>query len=70
MDGPQPVVLLHSAELIKFRDERRTIVFTLTGGEKIEGAIRWFDEMAIHITLADRNELTIFKHAILYYQGA
>lgn len=70
MDGPQPTVLLHSAELIKFRDERRTIVFTLVGGDKIEGAIRWFDEVAIHVALADRSELTIFKHAILYYQGA
>jgi sRNA-binding regulator protein Hfq len=65
-----PQVQLHAAELIKFRDERRTLVFTLAGGEKLEGAVRWFDDSAIHIVLSDRNELTVFKHSILYYQAA
>lgn len=67
----QPHVLLHAAELIKFRDERKTLQFTLTNGATIEGAVRWFDEHAIHVvTTADRSELTLFKHAILFYRAA
>ncbi|GAB4452720.1 MAG: hypothetical protein OHK0029_04160 [Armatimonadaceae bacterium] len=64
----QPAVQLHASELIKYRDERRTLRFTLIGGETLEGAVRWFDDAAIHVVLADRNEITLFKHAILFYQ--
>jgi sRNA-binding regulator protein Hfq len=58
----------HVQELIKFRDERKPLVFTLTNGEKLEGAVRWFDDAAIHIVTPERDEMTLFRHAILYYR--
>lgn len=64
-----PHTRLHTAELIKYRDERKTLVFTLSGGDTVEGSIRWFDEEAIHVVLPDRDELTLFKHAIHYYRS-
>jgi sRNA-binding regulator protein Hfq len=60
----------HVQELIKFRDERKPLVFQLTNGEKIEGAVRWFDDATIHIVTFERNEMTLFRHAILYYRPA
>jgi len=65
-----PGVALHAAELIKFRDERKTLLFTLISGETIEGFVRWFDDTAIHVALGgpDRAEATLFKHAIIRYQ--
>jgi sRNA-binding regulator protein Hfq len=62
-----PHVLLSTAELIRFRDDRKTLQFTMTSGPIIEGAIRWFDAEVIHIVTEDRNELTLLKHAILFY---
>ena len=61
----------HSAELIRFRDERKTLFFTLTNGDKLEGFIRWFDDEAIHVVVSgqDRAEITLFKHAIIQYQA-
>lgn len=64
-----PTVLLHTAELIKYRDERRMLVFTLLHGEPVEGTIRWFDEEAIHLVDAERSEVTLFKHAIASYRS-
>ena len=60
----------HVGELIKFRDERKTLRFTLISGDVVEGVVRWFDDNALHITLADRNEITLFKHAVSYYAAA
>ncbi len=64
-----PQVQQHSSELIRFRDERRSLVFALQGGETIEGSVRWFDDHTIHIVTADRDELTVYKHAVLYYKA-
>ena len=60
----------HSAELIRFRDERKSLTFTLTNGETVEGFIRWFDDEAIHVVVsgAERSEVTLFKHAVIRYQ--
>ena len=63
-----PVVLMHAAELIKYRDERKSLQFTLIGGEALEGVIRWFDEQTIHLVGPERTEVTVFKHAIAYYR--
>lgn len=62
-------VLLHTAELIKYRDERKSLKFTLTTGMELEGVIRWFDHEAIHLVAPDRTEITLFKHAIVLYQA-
>ncbi|HVK02147.1 MAG TPA: RNA chaperone Hfq [Armatimonadaceae bacterium] len=60
----------HSAEMIRYRDERKPLVFTLVNGATIEGAVRWFDDGAVCIVDADRDEVTVFKHAILHYRAA
>lgn len=64
-----PSILLSAAEMIKFRDERKPLVFTLVGGETIEGAIRWFDDAAVHLVAPDRSEVTLMKHAIVLYRA-
>jgi len=63
-------VQLHNAELIKFRDERKTLTVVLTSGETLEGFVRWFDDRAVHLAVSgpDRSETTVFKHAIVRYQ--
>ena len=63
-----PSVQMHAAELIKFRDERQQIVFTLTTGERIQGSVRCFDDHAIHVVVQDQAGVTVFKHALAYYQ--
>ncbi len=64
-------VQLHNAELIKFRDERKILTIVLTGGETLEGFVRWFDDQAIHLVVggSERSETTVFKHAIVRYQA-
>ena len=61
-------ILQHIAELTRFRDDRKTLVFTLLSGEKVEGAIRWFDDEAIHLVTPEREEITLFKQAIATYR--
>ena len=65
-----PSIHTHNAELIKFRDERKALVFTLTNGETLEGFVRWFDEETVHVVIAgtERAETTIFHHAVVRYQ--
>lgn len=64
-----PSIHLHTAELIKYRDERKSLVFTVLGGDSLEGFIRWFDDEAIHLVEPDRNEVTLFKHSVLFYRA-
>ena len=68
-DDRSPTIHLHTAELIKYRDERKALLFTLNGGENLEGVIRWFDDEAIHIVGPERTEMTLFKHAVAYYRA-
>ena len=58
----------HEIELIKYRSNRTPLEFRLTSGELVEGAIRWYDDQAIRIVLSDRTEMTLFRHAIVYYK--
>ena len=60
-------ILLSAAEMIKFRDTRKVLQFTLRNGQILEGAVRWYDAEAFHIVTDDRTELTIFKNAVLFY---
>ena len=64
-----PVVQRSDSEMIRARDERRTVAFTLTSGTVIEGVVRWFDDNAVCVADANRDEITLYKHAILFYQG-
>jgi sRNA-binding regulator protein Hfq len=67
-DRPPPV-LLSATELIRHRDERKTLTFSLVNGATVTGVVRWFDETAYHIGTADGSELTLLKHAVLYYKA-
>lgn len=58
----------HESEIIKYRDNRTNLVFTLTNGEKITGAIRWYDNVSIRVVQDDRSELTLMCSAIGYYR--
>lgn len=55
-------------ELIKFRDNRTPLTVKLTTGEELLGAIRWYDERAIRLVMADRSEITVYMQAIAYYK--
>ncbi len=56
-------------ELIKYRDNRTALTVTLTNGETLEGAIRWYDAHAIRLVQADRSEVTVYLHAVAYYRA-
>ncbi len=58
----------HEVELIKYRTNRTTLQFALTNGSVLEGAIRWYDDHAIRIVQPDRIEITLMRHAIVYYK--
>ena len=55
-------------ELIKYRDNRTLLAVTLMSGETIEGAIRWYDPLALRLVQADRSEVTVYLHAVAYYR--
>lgn len=55
-------------ELIKYRDNRTVLIVNLLNGDILEGAIRWYDALAMRLVRADRTEVTIYMRAIAYYQ--
>ncbi len=62
-------IALHEIELIKFRDNRTALVVKLVTGETLEGAIRWYDPVALRLVQSDRSEITVYRHAIAYYKA-
>ena len=65
----QEFVSPREIDMIRYRDSRTAIAFHLINGDVIEGSIRWFDRDAVRLVLADRSELTLFFHAVAYYQA-
>lgn len=63
------VVKLSASEMIKYRDMHKNLKFSLVNGQTLEGSVRWFDDDAIHIVTGERNEVTILKHAILFFSA-
>ena len=55
-------------ELTKYRENRTMLTVTLVTGQTLEGAIRWFDPLAMRLVQPDRSELTVCLHAIAYYR--
>ena len=75
--GPRPLheeryerIPQHEIELIKYRDNRTHLVIALLSGEKLEGAIRWYDDKAMRLVQSDRSEITVCRAAIAYYHPA
>jgi hypothetical protein len=56
-------------ELIKFRDLRTPLVFHMLTGDTIEGVIRWYDGSAVRIAKPDGVEITLFFHALSFYEN-
>jgi len=69
MQPDQERISPREVELIKYRDNRTALTVTLLQGETLEGAIRWYDEMALRLVLSDRSEVTVYLHAIATYRA-
>lgn len=67
-ERPAPVKRSDS-EMIRARDERRPMVFTLMNGTVLEGVVRWFDDEAVCVGDENRDEITVFKHGILSFKA-
>ncbi len=65
-----PTIQLSSAAMIRLRDEHTQLNFFLTNGQTLTGQVKWFDETTIHILAGEGAEITLLKHAILYYKAA
>ena len=65
-----PTIQLSSAAMIRLRDEHSNLAFHLINGQTLNGQVKWFDETTIHIVTGEGNEITVLKHAILYYKLA
>ena len=61
-------IALHEIELIKYRDNRTVLTVKLISGETLEGAIRWYDSVALRLVQPDRSEITVYRQAIAYYK--
>ena len=69
MQSEQDRISPREVELIKYRDNRTTLLVNLLSGETVEGAVRWYDEMALRLVLADRSEVTVYLHAVASYRA-
>jgi len=57
-------------ELIRFRDGKVPVKFTLMTDEVIEGVIVWYDEISVHVVKSDEAEVTIMYNVISTYGRA
>ncbi len=57
------------SELIRARDVRQKMAFTLTNGTTLEGVVRWFDDDTICIGDENRDETVVYKHALVSYKS-
>ncbi|MBX9690273.1 MAG: RNA chaperone Hfq [Candidatus Obscuribacterales bacterium] len=56
------------AELQKMVREKRQVEMILLTGQKIRGALKWFDEQAYCIVLDDGESITLLRSAIIGYR--
>jgi RNA chaperone Hfq len=62
-----PTIQLSSAAMIRLRDERATLAFLLVNGQTLTGQVKWFDDFTINVLTTEGLEITVQKHAIIYY---
>lgn len=60
-------VSAREVELIRFRDGKVPVKFTLMTDEVIEGVVIWYDDISVHVVMADRSEVTIMNNVISKY---
>lgn len=54
-------------ELIRFRDGKVPVKFTLMTDEVVEGIVAWYDDLSVHIVKPDQSEVTVFFNVISMY---
>jgi sRNA-binding regulator protein Hfq len=56
------VIPISDTQMIRIRDDRKTVSFTLINGHTLAGQVLWFDSFAYHVG-TDQGELTLPRHA-------
>jgi len=56
------------AELQRIIREKRPVEMILLTGQKIRGALKWFDEQAYCIMLDDHESITLLRSAVIGYR--
>ncbi len=54
-------------QMIRIRDDKKTVTFALVNGQSVVGQVLWFDSGTYHVH-SDQGELTLLKHAVLHYK--
>jgi sRNA-binding regulator protein Hfq len=54
-------------QMIRLRDDKKTLTFTLLNGHNVVGQVLWFDSSTYHVS-TDQGELTLLKHAVMHYK--
>lgn len=54
-------------QMIRLRDDKKTVTFTLQNGHNVVGQVLWFDASTYHVA-TDQGELTLLKHAVMHYK--
>jgi sRNA-binding regulator protein Hfq len=54
-------------QMIRIRDDKKTVTFALVNGQSVAGQVLWFDGHSYHIQ-SDQGEVTLLKHAVLHYK--
>ena len=65
-----PTIQLSSAAMIRLRDEHTPLAFLLVNGQTLTGQVKWFDDFTINVLTAEGREITVQKHAVIYYHIA
>jgi RNA chaperone Hfq len=65
-----PVIQLSSAAMIRLRDEHTQLAFLLVNGQTLTGQVKWFDDFTVNVLTPEGMEITVQKHAIVYYHAA
>ncbi len=56
------------AELQRIIRDKRPVEMILVTGQKIRGALKWFDEQAYCIVLDDGESITLLRSAVIGYR--
>ena len=60
-------VPLSDTQMIRVRDDKKSVAFALVNGQTVIGQVLWFDSFAYQVS-GDQGELTIPRHAVLHYK--
>jgi len=61
-------VQISSAQMIRFRDGHDILEFFLVNGNKVTGDVNWFDDLSFNVRSKEHGEITLMRHAVLYYR--